>query len=260
MKLEAVTVCVGYADFLAETCVHNRPHFDRWVIVTSPDDHETIELCRRRNLDIVLTEDFRRSEDARPFNKGRGISRGINFLSDDAWTLHLDADIVLPRLTRQMLDLAHLDPTCLYGADRIELHSWEEWQALLASGYLDDQHGYHLCAIPCKKPIGTRVIKAHEGYTPIGFFQLFHNRHGVNRGWRMNDYPANNSDAAHSDIKFALQWDRRKRVLLPEVLVVHLDSAVSEMGANWAGRTTPRFGPRSGSDVMTLSPRRTPSS
>ncbi len=247
MRLEAVTVCVGYSDFLAETAKQNRMHFDRWTIVTTPDDRETIELCRRRNLEVVTTEEFHRAEDARPFNKGRGIARGLNFISDDAWALHLDADVVLPRLTRQMLEVAHLDPTCIHGVDRIELHSWEEWQALLASGYLDDQHGYHLCMNPYRaKPFGTRVIKGHAGYTPIGFFQLWHNGEGVHRGWRHKDYPDFNSDAAHSDVKFALQWDRRKRVLIPEIVAVHLESARVGMGSNWKGRTTPRFGPPAG--------------
>lgn len=258
MRLEAVTVCVGYADFLAETAKHNRFHFDRWVIVTTPEDAETIELCRRRNLEVVVTEDFRRADDPRPFNKGRGISRGMNFLSDDAWALHIDADVVLPRMTRQMLEVAHLDRECIYGVDRIELHSWEEWQALLSSGYLDDQHGYHLCSIPYRhKVTGTRVIMGGEGWVPIGFFQLWHNRHGMHRNWRYKDYPDMNSDAAHSDIKFALQWDRRKRALIPEIIAVHLESAPTGMGSNWKGRKSPRFGPSAANPVLGTIPART---
>jgi hypothetical protein len=241
MKLEAVTVCIGYADFLAETVVHNQGNFDRWVIVTSPDDRETIELCRRRNLQVVTTTDHARDG---KFNKGRAISLGLNYLSADAWVLHLDADVVLPNQARQMLEVAHLDPTCIYGADRICLQSWDEWQELLRSGYLNDQHGYQLCCNPyLKKSIGTRVIRGRHGYVPIGFFQLWNYRDGVHSGFRWKDYPDSNDDAAHSDIKFSLHWDRRKRLLLPEIIVVHLESAPSGMGANWKGRTTPRFGP-----------------
>lgn len=242
MRLEAVTVCVGYADFLAETVKHNRPHFDRWVIVTTPGDKETIELCRHRNLECVTTTEFYRGSGK--FNKGRGISLGLNYMSSDAWVLHLDADIVLPRMTRPMLDVAHLDPANIYGADRVCLHSWEEWQELLKSGYLDDQHGYHLCCNPYQpKPIGTRIVRGRHGYTPIGFFQLFHNQEGLHSGFRWKDYPDSNSDAAHSDIKFALHWDRRNRVLLPEIICVHLESQPMGMGANWTGRKTPPFGP-----------------
>jgi hypothetical protein len=243
LQLEAVTVCVNYSDFLSETVKYNAQHFDRWVIVTTPDDKDTIELCRRWNLDCVTTREFDRAGDGR-FNKGRGISLGMNYLSSDAWAVHLDADIVLPPQTKQMLEVAHLDPECIYGADRVCLHSWQEWQELLASGYLHFQHGFHLCCnFPAAKHVGTRVIRGRHGYVPIGFFQLFHNKHGQHAGMRWKDYPDSNSDAAHSDIKFALHWDRRKRALLPELLVLHLESEAAGMGANWKGRKTKRFGP-----------------
>ena len=62
-------------------------------------------------------------------------------------------------------------------------------------------------------------------------------------GYHQRIYPIAHADAAHSDVQFALQWDRRFRQILPEVIVLHLDSGDSAMGANWSGRTTPRFGP-----------------
>jgi hypothetical protein len=243
-RLEAVTVCVEYSDFLAETVKHNAHHFDRWVIVTSPQDTATIDLCRRWNLQCVMTGEMRRAPGER-FNKGRGVSLGLNYLSTDAWALHLDADVVLPAAARQMMELAQLQEGCLYGADRIGLHSWEEWQELQSSGYLHAQHGWHLCCnFPAGKSVGTRIVRGRHGYVPIGFFQLWHNQDGVHSGVRFKDYPDANSDAAHSDIKFALQWDRRHRVLLPELVVVHLESERAAMGANWGGRKTRRFGPK----------------
>lgn len=36
MIIEAVTVCVDYSGELAQVAALNRPHFDRWVIVTRP--------------------------------------------------------------------------------------------------------------------------------------------------------------------------------------------------------------------------------
>jgi hypothetical protein len=73
MFIEAVTVCVGYADFLAETLRANRPHLDRLIIVTSPDDHDTLDLCHDHNLEVIVTRDFYRGGDV--FNKGRAIER-----------------------------------------------------------------------------------------------------------------------------------------------------------------------------------------
>lgn len=242
-NLEAVTVCVGYSDFLAETLKYNRQHFNRWVIVTHPKDMETIELCRRANLHLVVTDEFGRGG-PRPFNKGRGISLGMNFVSSGSWVLHLDADVVLPNQFRQMLDVAHLDPQCIYGADRVLIKNWEEWQLYQKAEWLQNQHGYHLCCnFPATAHVGTRIIRGRHGYVPIGFFQLFHYDNGVHVGHRWKDYPDASDNAAHSDIKFALHWDRRKRILLPEIIVAHLESEQLGMGANWRGRKTKRFGP-----------------
>jgi hypothetical protein len=257
MYLEALTVCVDYSDVLAETAKYNAPHFDHWVIVTAPQEKlgDTKEFCRKRNMDCVVTDLLNRR--AGTFCKGKAIALGLNFLrgtgGKDSWVLHLDADVVLPPATRQMLDVADLDPTCLYGADRISCHSWEEWVKLRDSGYLHNQHGWHLCCnMPPGYQMGTRVINGQWGYTPIGFFQLWNYQEGVLSGWRYKDYPDTNSDAAHSDIKFALQWDRRKRILLPELVVVHLESESAPMGANWKGRTTKLFGPPNITDPMKL--------
>ena len=40
-----------------------------------------------------------------------------------------------------------------------------------------------------------------------------------------------------------LQWARPDRILIPEIVAVHLESEPSAMGANWKGRTTKAFGP-----------------
>src|SRR5271165_2203072 len=104
LNLEAVTVCVNYADFLTVAAKHNRGLFDRWVIVTTPDDAETREVCRRFNLETLLTEEGRKDGD---FNKGAMIERGLQHLGADGWRVHLDSDIVLPHNTKQLLEVAH---------------------------------------------------------------------------------------------------------------------------------------------------------
>ena len=41
--------------------------------------------------------------------------------------------------------------------------------------------------------------------------------------------------AARTDVQFALLWDRRDRVLIPELVVFHLEPEAAPMGANWNG-------------------------
>jgi len=242
MYLEAVTVCVGYADFLAETVRVNRPHFDHLIVVTTPDDHETLDLCKANNLEAVVTRDFYRDND--PFNKGRAIERALAMISHRDWVLHLDADIALPVDFRDSLRDLHLHTDCIYGVDRILVRNWEQWQDMKRRGvlrrawhcgvYTGGQHGLL---------IGDRWADIRFGYVPIGFFQLWHGSATHRDGVVMRRYPDCHSDAARADVKFALQWDRCHRILIPEILVAHLESEKSKLGANWKGRTTAPFGP-----------------
>jgi hypothetical protein len=241
MKIEAVTICVGYADFLAETAKFNAGQLDRWVIVTTEDDEQTREVCRIHDLETLLTGDHQRGSGK--FNKGRMIDRGLQHLSQGQWRLHLDADVVLPGQFRRMLEGAHLHERKIYGCDRLMVTGWEQWQRLLRSGWLNHTH----CSvnIPEGIKIGTRWSLASSGYVPIGFFQLWHGQADEWRGRRHRTYPISHGDACRSDVQHAMQWDRRDRELLPEVIVVHLDSERSRLGANWNGRTTSQFGPHS---------------
>ena len=61
-KLEAVTVCVDYGDFLAQTLPGNMEHFDRYVIVTSSDDKETQDVARKYGAVLVIYEDFQKGK------------------------------------------------------------------------------------------------------------------------------------------------------------------------------------------------------
>jgi hypothetical protein len=242
MKLEALTVCVGYADFLAETAAFNRKHFDRWIIVTDRKDQETVDVCHRLNLEVLRTDEFTRNGD--PFNKGRAIDRGLAMLTHADWLLHLDADIALPTDFRESLHDADLDPECIYGVDRQMLVGWDQWQAWKTRGSTRAFHCYQRTHI---YPIGARWCDVRYGYVPIGFFQLWHQSADVAKGIRLNRYPDGHSDAARADVKFALQWDRRRRQLIPEVVVAHLESESGPTGVNWSGRKTRRFEPPGGS-------------
>jgi hypothetical protein len=244
MFLEAITVCVGYDDFLAEVIAWNRPHFDRWLIVTTPQDEATRTLCHRRGLEVLLTEDFHRQGAA--FDKAKGIDHGLHLLEHRDWVLHLDADIVLPGRFRESLADADLDRRAIHGADRFRVRGWPQWQRLQASGFFS-RHGrsaHHNVCFPEGFAVGARWADDQQGYAPIGFFQLWHTSAAFYQGVRIRRYcPQGHNDAARTDVQFSLLWDRKHRVLLPEVIVAHLESEQAPVGANWSGRTTARFGP-----------------
>lgn len=260
MRIEAITVCTSlkpgapsYDDFLEVAARHNRGHFDRWIVVTAPWDGATRELARRWNMELLLTEEAHQDGQ---FRKGLMIQRAQRLLSADAWRLHLDADIVLPTTFRTALSVANLDPECIYGVDRVCVKSWQQWQDLLNSGYLSHQWDYH-CRVtfPRGVEVGARWASSQQGFAPIGFMQLWHAKADEAVSFQMRSYPSDHGEASRSDTQMSLQWDRRKRVLLPEVIAVHLESEDAPMGSNWTGRKTKRFEPPQPSGTKTATPK-----
>ena len=238
MRIEAVTVCVDYADFLAKVGPWNRGLLDRWLIITTRKDEATVDLCHKLNLECIRTDDFYRNGD--PFNKGKAVEHGLGMLAHDDWLLHLDADIALPTDFRESLIDADLDQECIYGADRHMLKTPEDWRLWTDRGSTRAYHCYQRTLV---HPVGARWVDVRYGYVPIGFFQLWNQSVDMRKGIRTRRYPEWHSDAARADVKFALQWDRRRRQLLPEIIVGHIENGASKMGVNWKGRTTPPLEP-----------------
>ena len=129
LLLEAVTVCVNYADFLEETIPYNLPQIDLWTIVTTPEDTQTQNLCTRYGLRCLKTDCFYRDVEPPRINKSRGINYALAHHSHSGWMLHLDGDIVLPPQFRRMIENADLDPACLYGIDRVNCLGSDAWDA-----------------------------------------------------------------------------------------------------------------------------------
>lgn len=232
MRLECVTTCVNYADFLACTLPLNRQAFDHLVVVTSPEDEETQRLCEFHYVECVVTDAF--GSDG-CFRKGAAINAGLERLALDGWVAHVDADIALPPQTRPMLDSIDLDPAMLYGCDRLNVLGYEEWRKYLRKPRLVHEADVyvHLDAFP----VGTRFVWPEgHGYVPIGFFQLWHP--GVSG---VRSYPTEHTNAGRSDMFFAGQWPRHRRGMLPELVALHLESEQREQGANWDGRVTQPF-------------------
>jgi hypothetical protein len=233
MRIEAISVCVGYHDFLSVTARHNRGLLDRWIVVTTPSDRATQEVCRRFDLDLLLTEEMTRDGQ---FAKGLGIQRAQRLLSVDSWRLHIDADIVLPANFRNALASADLDTRKIYGCDRVMIRSYQQWLDLLNSGYLTHQHDYH-CRVcfPRGVEVGSRWASTLHGWCPVGFMQLWHADADEMISFQHRAYPARHGEASRSDTQHPLQWDRRLRELLPEIIVVHLESEEAPMGPTGMG-------------------------
>ncbi|MBV8782312.1 MAG: hypothetical protein JO353_13025 [Phycisphaerae bacterium] len=236
--IAGLTACFGYGDFLAATIPHAIPIFDDLLVVTTETDEETREVCRRYGVRTLLTNEHERYGG---FSKGHVLDRGFHHLPADCWRIHFDSDIVFPLNTRRALEAAHLVERKIYGADRVMVKSWSDWQKLKHSGWL--AHDYH-CRVnpPAGFSIGTRWANEF-GYCPIGYLQITHSSAEEWNGARIRPYPSNHNSAARTDAQRAMQFDRRDRELIPELLVVHLESEPAKLGANWNGRTTKRFGP-----------------
>jgi glycosyltransferase involved in cell wall biosynthesis len=232
MKIEAVIVCANYADFLAHSLPDNISHFDRIVVVTTHDDKQTQDLCRKFSVDCFPTDVF--FEDGDKFNKGRAINYGLSHLRHDDWVVHIDADIVCPMRFRQMLHYAKLQKDTIYGVDRLNTRSYDNW--IQNKWRTVPQHQYRFMITPTEQfPLGSRLLHAELGWLPIGYFQLWHSS-------TRRTYPVTAGAAEHSDVVFASQWSKRR--LIPELFVYHLESEQVPMGANWQGRKTKVFGPQ----------------
>lgn len=236
--IEAVITCFDYSDFLVETLPHNMNHFEHVVVVTSFEDKETQQFCREHSIHCVQTDVH--NYDGATFSKGRAVDYGLSFLNGSDWLVHMDADVYLPPKARQEIDASMPDPECIYGIDRVNCNSYEDWQKYIsqpAAGVIQKKH-HCLVTPPLHFPLGARLsLSEHAGYIPIGFFQMWHGKH-------KRRYPLCHGTAERSDVLHALQWPTNNRRLMPEVVCIHLDTSENplQMGANWNGRKTPQFG------------------
>lgn len=239
MKLEGIICCVDYSDYLAETLPLNLRHFvnevdakPSLVVVTAPEDRETQRICTFYGVRHVQTDVFRTRW--QEMHKGKGINKGLEWLDRDEWVLHMDADMVLPPKTRELIGRAGLDKGKLYGCDRFNVPGHEAWRAHQAMPALQ-QSGYHVALDIF--PLAPRFSGSRMGgYAPPGFFQLWH------AGTRDLSYPENHTDASRTDVLFTANWYRKSREMLPEFVAYHLMAEPSPQGSNWGGRVTPRWG------------------
>jgi hypothetical protein len=236
MKLECIVVCVNFSDVLAFTLPLNKVHFDRMVVVSDKSDTDTRDLCAHCHVELISTDSFYHSDAA--FAKARGINAGLRRLAPTDWVVHMDADIVLPARTRELLEKIDLDPHSIYGCDRMMCPSFDEWIRYIQRPTL--HHTAETFVIPEPFPLGARVARLwNDGWLPIGFFQLW----SVS-GSGVRDYPTEHGTAGRTDMLHALRWPRRRRHLIPELIAIHLEGPIEPGVKNWRGRRMEWFGPQ----------------
>lgn len=236
LRLEAVITCVGFDDFLDVALAHNHGHFDTLIIVTSHGDRKTHQVARKHGAVLVETDLFRKN--GRNFNKGAAINAGFDRFQYHGWRMHLDGDILLPDNFRRMLfNHTHLDEACLYGSDRVDVVAREGLDRLRKAAWDRPQAVWRCLVQPhSENPLGARYVDTLHGYSPLGFFQLWHAR-------SQKPYPWSLGTAAHDDIMFATQWAAEHRRHLPTVVCYHLCERKPQWGENWEGqRKQPRLG------------------
>lgn len=232
-KLEAVTVCVNYSDFLAVTLPHNKGLFDRFVVVTDTQDLDTKRVCDENGVKCIQTDVF--YEDGNPLNKAKGINKGLEWLDTDAWILHFDADCLLPPLTRAVLSRLPLDPKGIYGIDRLMCKSYHEFEKYTNNPtHIHQDYCYiNLTAFPLGRRLGEYY---NTGYTPIGFWQMWNPKKS-----HVYEYPTEHGCVDRSDVLFAKKFCRYHRHLIPELACIHLESEDAPQGTNWKGRKSKKF-------------------
>jgi hypothetical protein len=234
LRLEAVTVSVGFDDLLDETLTENHAHFDTMIVVSDHSDLKTKAVAQKHGAMHVPTDLFQKN--GRTFNKGAAINAGFGRFQYHGWRMHLDSDIILPDNFRRVLfNHTSLDRQAIYGADRVNLIGRAELQSLRAGKTL--QYSNHMFVTsPVDRSAGHRFVHSLHGYLPIGYFQLWHCS-------CQKDYPYSLGNAAHDDMLFSMMWPEAKRFVLPSAIVYHLCERVPVVMENWEGdRHMPRLG------------------
>ncbi len=141
MRLSYVTTCVHYLDRLRVAHHHNLGQFDDYIIVTSPQDIETVGWTQvHKEVTPVYTDAFYRN--GAVFNKGLALSEGLNALqatlaeqgARPEWVAIMDADTFVPHDWREQLKRANLDKEWMYGARRVLLPTWADYEGLWTRG------------------------------------------------------------------------------------------------------------------------------
>lgn len=199
----AVALVVGAKmdDYLSVTMENNRPMFDRYYVLTSPDDNATQSLCKRLDADM-LTYDKLFGIPGCSFNKSGGVRAAQELIHNRhraKWVILMDADVLLPPEIVEV-DTDNMKKTPLYGMKRLDAHTYEDYKAANFREY------------PSKF---------------AGYFQMYHDKSKL--------YDRVSRDASESDIIFRDRFPRR--ILIEDMSLIH----IGVRSSHWHGRKPARL-------------------
>jgi len=118
--LTGLTVCVDYTMYLETGIARWAAGLDKLIVVTTPRDSETRDLCRTWGIIPHLTDVF--YANGAHFNKGAAMAEAFDACGDKPdWFLFFDSDIVPPAGWRDAINAMALRPTALHGCNRTEV-------------------------------------------------------------------------------------------------------------------------------------------
>jgi len=211
--ITAILPCVNYSDYLIETLPTLKDLVDNIYIITTYDDIETQELCRKTSTNFIAREPTTPT-----FKRGVYINYGFKNITKKGWFLVTDADVAFPKKAKEIYN-EQLDKKCLYGVLRHKCHKYSEW-----IDYQKNGTKYNWDILKSKPQVG------------MGYFQLFHTDNFKRKELNYPPYSVNDNGKG-SDFYFSRNFKCRKRFKF--FSVIHLENG--KKGQNNHGRYSKTF-------------------
>jgi hypothetical protein len=191
-----IVTSVNMDDYLSVTMKNNRPLFDRYYVLTCPEDEATSRVCKEFDADLIAYEHFFDVPKC-VFNKSGGVRRAqevVHHRHRAKWVILIDVDILLP-VELATIDTAKLTKRWLYGMDRLDARNYEDYMS-------------------------NRLVPYRQKFS--GYFQMYHNKSALYQKFSFN--------ASWCDTAFRNLFPRR--ALLPGMHAIH----IGHRQMHWDGR------------------------
>jgi hypothetical protein len=199
MNVIGLTISINYGDYLGVTLKHNRSLFDRYYIGTIKQDTVTIDVAKQYDTEVLYYDELLTLNGSK-FNKS-GIMHQMQIMAHTKhqhhWMLVHDSDCLI-HLDKTEIE----DDSKLYGVNRINFPTFEDYKSNKSYRYY--QHGH-------------------------GYFQLYFQKNYIYDYWSL--------DCGFCDVGFKSLWKKNYQCLQNSA-VEHLGPAF----VNWQGRKTPTWG------------------